>query len=197
MRVKTLRSRFTVNDLARLRVQGAVPAGPAPMASRGGPGSRSSRTVFEVERTVARNGTVSLGNQTVLAAEILAGRRVGIYVEEGAPLLFFDLETRELLRSRPNPLHPGDAARLQQSRPVGPLPRPSTEPVTVQRRVASNGCWHACITRSRASMRHQQTSGELLTYRIVVGLTPDFNSYGQRNGDDRLDVATTRLLEAG
>lgn len=139
VRVKSLRSRFTVNDLARLRAQGAVLAGPAPMASRGGPGSRSSRTVFEVERTVARNGTVSLGNKTVLAAEILAGRRVGIYVEEGAPLLFFDLETRELLRTRPNPLQPGDAARLQQSRPVGPVPRPSTEPVTVQRRVASNG----------------------------------------------------------
>jgi transposase InsO family protein len=139
VRVKSLRSRFTVNDLARLRAQGAVPAGPAPMASRGGPGSRSSRTVFEVERTVGRNGTVSLGNQTVLAAEILAGRRVGIYIEQGAPLLFFDLETRELLRTRPNPLHPGDAARLQQSRPVGPVPRPSTDPVTVQRRVASNG----------------------------------------------------------
>jgi hypothetical protein len=46
-------------------------------------------------------------------------------------------------------------------------------------------------------MRHQQTSGELLSYRIVVDLTPDLNSYGQRNGDDRLDVATARLLEAG
>jgi hypothetical protein len=46
-------------------------------------------------------------------------------------------------------------------------------------------------------MRHQQTFGELLAYRIVVDLTPDFNSYGQRNGDDGFDVATARLLEAG
>ena len=95
--------------------------------------------MFEVERTVGKNGIVSLGNQTVLAAEILAGRRVGIYIEDGAPLLFFDPETRELLRSRPNPLAPGEAATLQQARPVGPVPRPSTEPVRVQRRASNTG----------------------------------------------------------
>ena len=139
VRVKSLRSRFTVNDLARLRTQSAVPAGPAPVASRPGPGSRAGRTVVEVERTVARSGTVCLGSHVVLAAEILAGRRVGIYIEQGAPLLVFDPETRELLRTRPNPLTHEEALRLQRARPPGPVPRPSTEPVTVQRRVASNG----------------------------------------------------------
>jgi len=139
VRIKSLRSRFSVSDLARLRSQGAVPAGPAPVASRPGPGSRAGRTVVEVERTVARPGTVSLGAHVVLAAEILAGRRVGIYIEDGCPLLIFDPESRELLRTRPNPFAPGEATRLQRARPVGPVPRPSTEPVTVQRRVASNG----------------------------------------------------------
>jgi len=100
-RVKSLRSRFTVNDLDTLVAQGAVPAGPPPLPSKPGPGSRADRTVVEVERTVARAGTVSLGQRVVLAAEILAGRRVGIYIEEGVPLLFFDPETRELLRTRP------------------------------------------------------------------------------------------------
>lgn len=138
-RVKSLRSRFTVNDLAVLVRHGAVPAGAAPLPSRGGPGSRSDRTIVEVERTVARAGTVSLGQKVVLAAEILAGRRVGIYIEEGAPLLFFDPQTRELLRTRPNPLAPGEAARLQRARPVGPPPRPSVEPVTVQRRASNTG----------------------------------------------------------
>ena len=138
-RIKSLRSRFTVNDLDLLAAQGAVPAGEPPLPSKPGPGSSASRTIVEVERTVARNGMVSLGNQIVLAAEILAGRRVGIYIEQGCPLLFFDPETRELLRTRPNPLQPGDAARLQRCRPVGPVPRPSTEPIRVQRRVASNG----------------------------------------------------------
>ena len=138
-RVKSLRSRFSVNDLAVLVAQGAVPAGPPPLPSKAGPGSRAGRTIVEVERTVARAGTVSLGNKVVLAAEVLAGRRVGVYIEDGAPLLFFDPETRELLRTRPNPLEPGEAARLQRCRPVGPVPRPSTEPVTVQRRASNTG----------------------------------------------------------
>jgi Integrase core domain len=85
-RVKTLRSRFAVNDLDTLVAQGgAVPAGPRPLASKPGPGSRANRTIVEVERTVARAGTVSLGGRVVLAAWMLAGRRVGIYIEEGAP----------------------------------------------------------------------------------------------------------------
>ncbi|MDQ1636394.1 MAG: hypothetical protein QOJ32_3203, partial [Frankiaceae bacterium] len=138
-RVKTLRSRFTVNDLDILTAQGAVPAGPPPLPSKAGPGSRANRTVVEVERTVARAGTVSLGQRVVLAAEILAGRRVGIYIEEGMPLVFFDPETRELLRTRPNPLAPGEAARLQRTRPVGSVPRPSTEPIRVQRRASNTG----------------------------------------------------------
>ena len=138
-RIKSLRSRFSVTDLDALAAAGAASAGPPPLPSRGGPGTRAGRRVVEVERTGGRNGVVSLGQRTVLAAEILAGRRVGIYIEDGAPLLFFDPDTRELLRTRANPLAPGEAARLQRCRPVGPLPRPSTEPVRVQRRVASNG----------------------------------------------------------
>jgi hypothetical protein len=82
---------------------------------------------------------VSLGAHIVLVAEILAGRRVGIYIEDGAPLLFFDPDTRELLRTRPNPLAPGEATRLQRCRPVGSIPRPSTEPITVQRRASNTG----------------------------------------------------------
>lgn len=139
-RVKSLRSGFTVNDLDQLAAQGAVAAGPAPLASRGGPGSsRAEKCVVEVERTVSRVGTVSLGNKVVLAAEILGGRRVGVRIEQGQPLMFFDPDTRELLRTRPNPLDHDDAVRLQRQRAVGPVPRPSTEPVTVQRRASNTG----------------------------------------------------------
>jgi transposase InsO family protein len=138
-RVKSLRSRFTTSDLARLRAQGATPAGPAPLPSRGGPGARAERSIVEVERTVARSGTVCLGSHVLVAAEILAGRRVGIYIEDGCPLLFFDPETRELLRTRPNPLTHDQAVRLQRARPVGPVPRPSTEPIRVQRRASNTG----------------------------------------------------------
>jgi hypothetical protein len=45
----------------------------------------------------------------------------------------------EAAAASPNPLEPGEALRLQRCRPVGPVPRPSTEPVTVQRRASGNG----------------------------------------------------------
>ena len=62
-----------------------------------------------------------------------------MWIEEGAPLLFFDPQTRELLRTRPNPLEPGEAMQLQRRKPLGQRPRPSTEPVTVQRRASNSG----------------------------------------------------------
>ena len=53
--------------------------------------------------------------------------------------MFFDPDSRELLRTRPNPLTPEQVLRLQGARPAGPPPRPRTEPVTVQRRVSATG----------------------------------------------------------
>jgi hypothetical protein len=56
---------------------------------------------------------VSLGGRTVLAAEILAGRRIGIRVEENT-LMFFDSGTRQLLRTRPSPFTAGIRQRQQR-----------------------------------------------------------------------------------
>ena len=54
---------------------GAIPAGPSPLPPI------ADGDAVEVERTVNRAGHVSLGQHTVLAAELLAGRRVGIRIE--------------------------------------------------------------------------------------------------------------------
>jgi hypothetical protein len=169
-RVKSLRSRFSVTDLDTLAVQGAVPAGPPPLPSRPGPGSRVNRTIVEVERTVARNGMVSLGSRIVLAAEILAGRRVGIYIEEGAPLLIFDPETRELLRTRPNPLQPGEATRLQRTRPPGPVPRPSTEPIRVQRRASNTGVIMVAGQHVAIGREHQARTVTVLVSETTLAI---------------------------
>jgi hypothetical protein len=59
--------------------------------------------MVEVDRTVNRTGSVSLGQHLVLAADILDGRRVSIRIDP-TTLAFFDPETRQLLRTRPNPL---------------------------------------------------------------------------------------------
>ncbi|MFC0030189.1 hypothetical protein ACFFMM_11730 [Micromonospora chaiyaphumensis] len=58
-----------------------------------------------------------------MAAEILGGQRVGIRIEDKR-LSFFDLDTRGLLRTRPNPLAPAEVARLRGARPAGPPRNP-------------------------------------------------------------------------
>ena len=131
-RIKTVRSHLSVNDLAKLVAQGAVNAGPSPL-----PPIEDGDAV-EVERAISRCGHVSLAGRQLLAAEILGGRAVGIRIEP-TTLMFYDLETRELLRTRPNPLTAEQVRGLRGVRPTGPPPRPSTEPIRVQRRASATG----------------------------------------------------------
>jgi transposase InsO family protein len=131
-RIKTVRSHLSVADLTALLRQGGRPAGPPPL-----PATEPGEAV-EVDRTVNRFGSVSLGQHLVLAAEILGGRRVGIRID-GKTLSFFDLESRQLLRTRPNPLTAADVSRLRGIRPAGPPPQPSPDPTQVQRRVSATG----------------------------------------------------------
>jgi hypothetical protein len=127
-RGEVTRTHLSVTDLATLIAQGAVPAGPSPL-----PPIEHGDAV-EVGRTVNRTGSVSLGRHIVLAAEILGGRRVGVRIEP-ATLMFYDLDARELLRTRTNPLTPDEVKRLRGVRPAGPPPRPSAE-----RSGCSGGC---------------------------------------------------------
>jgi transposase InsO family protein len=131
-RVKTVRSHLSTTDLAALAATGARPAGPPPLPPPE-PG-----TALEIDRIVSRGGIVSLGNRQLLAAEILGGRRVTIRIQD-TTLMFFDPDTRELLRTRPNPLSWDQTRKLRGARPAGPPPRPSAEPVTVQRRASNSG----------------------------------------------------------
>ena len=141
-RVKTVRSHLSVTDLARLVTQGAQNAGPSPLPPIE-PGD-----AVEVERVVSKDGNISLAGKVVLAAEILGGQRVGIRIE-AATLMFYDLDSRELLRTRPNPLTHDQVRRLRGNRPAGPPPSPSVEPVRVQRRASNTGV----IMRLRAEGR--------------------------------------------
>jgi hypothetical protein len=54
-RIKTLRSHLSVDDLAKLAADGAVPAGPSPL-----PPIEDGQAI-EVDRPVSRGGLVSLG----------------------------------------------------------------------------------------------------------------------------------------
>ncbi len=155
-RVKTVRSHLSVNDLARLVAGGAVNAGPSPL-----PAAEEGIAV-EVERVVTKDGLVSLGGRSILAAEILAGRQVGIRLEPDT-LMFFDLDSRELLRVRPNPLSHEQVRQLRGNRPAGPPPRPSTEPIRVQRRASNSGVIMVCGQKVALGRIH---AGQTVTIHV-------------------------------
>jgi transposase InsO family protein len=132
-RVKSLRSHLSARDLELLAARGGRPAGQPPL-----PPADPGSSAIELDRTVNRSGLVSLAGRHLLAAEILAGRRVTIRLD-ATTMQVLDPQTRELLRTRPNPLSTGQVRRLQGARPAGPPPQPTPAPIQVQRRVASNG----------------------------------------------------------
>jgi hypothetical protein len=72
----------------------------------------------------------------------------------GVVLMFYDLETRGLLRTRPNPLTLEQVNRLRGVRPAEPPPRRSTEPIRVQRRASNTGVVMVC-----GQMRNQRVTG--------------------------------------
>jgi hypothetical protein len=131
-RVKSVRSHLSTADLARLAASGGSPAGPPSL-----PGPEPG-AALEVDRVVSKDGQVSLGGRYYIAAEILGGMLVSIRIEENT-LMFFDPQTRVLLRTRPSPLTWAQARLLRGARPAGPPPRPATEPVTAQRRASNTG----------------------------------------------------------
>ena len=164
-RVKSVHSHLTVNDLATLVTDGAVNAGPPPIPTL-------ADEAVEVDRVVAPGGTVCLAGKMLVAAALLAGRQVGIRVEP-TTLLFFDLDTRELLRTRPNPLTAEQVIRLRGARPAGPPPRPSVEPVRVQRLAARDGTVSVCGQRVGVGRAYAQRTLTVLVSQTTLAIELD------------------------
>ena len=179
VRLKSFRSHLSVNDLAALRAQGGRDAGPPPL-----PPPVARVEAVEVDRTVGRTGLVSLGQHLVLAAEILAGRRVAIRVDQ-TTLMFFDPDTRDLLRVRPNPLSPAEIGKLRAARPAGPAPQPPTAPVRVQRRASNTGIVMVVgqkVALGRAH-KHQTVTIDVTEHELTIHL----------DGSTRVVARTTDL----
>src|SRR5262249_25927317 len=132
LRVKSVRSHLSTAGLAKLAATGARPAGPPPLP-QAQPGA-----AIEAERVVSKDGQAHLAGRSVIAAEILGGRRAGARIQEHT-LMFFDPATPELLRTRPSPLTWDQACTIRGASPAGPPPRPSAEPITVPRRASNTG----------------------------------------------------------
>ena len=183
-RVKSVISHLTVADLARLvATHGATAAGPAPIPTR--PHSWGDGEAVEVDRVISPAATFALGGHVLTASTLLAGRQVGIRIEPSV-LLLFDLDTRELLRTQPNPLTEPQVLRLRGLRPAGPPPRPNLEPVTVQRLADCTGT--ICVTRQRIGLGRAFARQTLTVHVSDTTITVDLG-----DGDTHVARRTTTM----
>jgi hypothetical protein len=118
---------------------------------------------------VSGAGLISLANKQILAAERLRGMLVGVRIEEQT-LLFFDTTTRELLRTRPNPLTRQQALELRGVRPAGPPPRPSTEPIRIQRRASDTGVIMVAGQKVSLGRSHRGQEVEILVSETTLAI---------------------------
>ena len=92
--------------------------------------------------------------------------------------MFFDPQTRELLRTRPSPLTWNQARLLRGARPAGPPPRPPTEPVTVQRRASNTGV--IMVTGQKIALGRIH-AGQVVTVHVAADvITIDLGSEDTR-----------------
>lgn len=134
-KLKSLTCRFTETERHHLAAEGAVKAAtPRPLRP-----TPALKRVLEVERTVSLDGRIRLGGHAFAVSMLLAGQRVGVYLDEDSPMLIFDIETRVLLRARPNPFTFEEAQTFKLRRPVGRIPDTKHMTVVVHRRTGRAG----------------------------------------------------------
>ena len=192
-RIKTVPSRLTAVDLARLRNSGAHPAGPPPAGPA--PGALAATSCVEVQRLVNAAGLITLGNQVIQVGSPLAGQRVKIRLE--GQVMHIITQDGVLWRSLPCPIPPGQRHRLQGVRLAGPAPLPPAD-LTIQRKVSSRGGIQVARQRIQVGFSHAGKTvtiqpgdttlriidqhGELLTTvpRNSTGEISRFKAYGSR-----------------
>jgi transposase InsO family protein len=180
-RIKTVPSRLSEVDLARLRQADARPAGPPPAGPS--PGALAASRCVEVDRLVNGIGGITLLNRLILIGSPLAGQRARLRLD--GQLMHVLTQDGMLWRTLPCPIPPGQRHRLQGVRLAGPAPLPEAAPVA-QRRVSSRGGIQVAHQKIQVGMTH---AGEIVTvisenncYRLVIdgetiGTVPRTTSY--------------------
>ena len=144
--VKTVPSSLDAEDLAELRMRGAAPAGPPPaMPAPARAAALPAGTVIEVSRTVDVNGNADLAGRKVKVGAELARSKVTLRLDGH---LLHVIRDGVLAKTLPSPVPAEDRARLRGARIADtPLPAPAPGPVSVQRKVPSDGV--IMVTRQR------------------------------------------------
>lgn len=157
-RIKTVPSRLSAVDLARLRDTGARPAGPPPAGNA--PGVRAATSCVEVQRLVNAAGIITLGNQVIQVGSPLAGQRARIRLD--GQVMHVITQDGVLWRSLPCPIPPGQRHKLQGVRFAGPEPLPPAA-LTIQRKVSSRGGVQVARQRIQVGFSH---AGETVTIQL-------------------------------
>jgi transposase InsO family protein len=148
-RIKTVPSRLSAVDLARLRRNGAHPAGPPPAGNA--PGVLAATSCVEVQRLVNSAGIISLGNQVIQVGSPLAGQRARIRID--GQVMHVITQDGVLWRTLPCPIPPGQRHKLQGVRLAGPAPLPAAA-TTIQRKVSSRGGIQVARQRIQVGFSH-------------------------------------------
>jgi transposase InsO family protein len=148
-RIKTVPSRLSPVDLARLRRNGARPAGPPPAGPA--PAGLAATSCVEVQRLVNSAGIITLGNHVIQVGSPLAGQRARIRLD--GQVMHVITQDGILWRTLPCPILPAKRHKLQGVRLAGPdpLPQPS---LTIQRRISSRGGIQVARQRIQVGMTH-------------------------------------------
>jgi hypothetical protein len=157
-RIKTVPSRLSAVDLARLRSAGARPAGPPPAGPAPGPLAASS--CVEVQRLVNAAGIITLANQVIAVGSPLAGQRARIRLD--GQVMHVITQDGVLWRTLPCPVPPAARHKLQGVRLAGPQPLPPASPL-IQRRVSSRGGIQVARQRVHVGLPH---AGHIVTIEL-------------------------------
>lgn len=154
--LKTLPSRMTTTHLARLRADGASPAGPPPARAA------ANRLVgpIEIHRTVNASGNVSVAGQYLNVGGQHAGRRIVLRLDDNLAHVIVDgARTRTTALT----LTPAQRHRLRGAQIAGPPPAPDQRPARTQRRVSARGVTQVIGQRVPVGLRH---AGRIVTIEI-------------------------------
>jgi hypothetical protein len=161
-RIKTLPSRLDATDLARLRANGAVPAGGPPLPPASG-------QIIEIERTVNASGNISVGNHVISAGSPLAGQRVTVRLDGPVAHILAD---GNAVRTVACPVPQPARQRLRGARAGTAGPPQLPGPLTVRRTVSIRGAIMIGGQRIQVGLPHAGKTAEITvesdTYQITV-----------------------------
>lgn len=172
--VKTVASRLSETHLQHLLMRGAHPAGPPPAAPALPQGPLPPATVIELDRTVNRHGTTTVGGHSLHLGPHLAGSRVTLRLDGH---LAHIIHNDQLVKTLPAPVDHDQRAQLRGARLTSqPLPpRPPAGAIQVQRRVPKDGVTMVARQRLRIGRTYAGKTVTILVedthFRVLDGTT--------------------------